>query len=96
MKFILFQLILSSCSVYFDEILSSITPQQHPVIFLKDIPFWILKALCDFMYAGEVHIDQSKLEELLQVAEVLKVRFSFDIEASLTTMLSHLFRSQFL
>lgn len=68
-----FQLILSSCSGYFDEILSSIAPNQHPVIFLKDIPFWILKSLCDFMYAGEVHIDQSKLEELLHVAEILRV-----------------------
>lgn len=71
--FLLFQLILCSCSSYFDEILSAITPLQHPVIFMNNIPFWILKSLCDFMYAGEVHIDQSKLEELLQVAEILKV-----------------------
>lgn len=69
-----FQLVLSSCSAYFEEILSSISPNQHPVLFMKDIPFWILKSLCDFMYAGEVHIFQNKLQELLSVAEILKIK----------------------
>lgn len=41
---------------------------------MKDIPFWILKSLCDFMYAGEVHIFQNKLQELLSVAEILKIK----------------------
>ncbi|KAJ8953714.1 hypothetical protein NQ314_007324 [Rhamnusium bicolor] len=68
------RLILSSCSPYFEEVLSGISPFQHPVLFMKDIPFWILKSLCDFMYAGEVHIFQNKLEELLAVAEMLKIK----------------------
>ncbi|XP_068900185.1 uncharacterized protein [Tenebrio molitor] len=68
------RLILSSCSPYFEEILSGISPYQHPVLFMRDIPFWILKSLCDFMYAGEVHIFQNKLEELLTVAEALKIK----------------------
>lgn len=68
-----FQVILSSCSPYFEEVLASISPYQHPVLFMKDTPFWILKSLCDFMYSGEVHILQTKLEELLAVAENLKV-----------------------
>jgi hypothetical protein len=82
-KVFFLQLILSSCSPYFEEILSGISPYQHPVLFMRDIPFWILKSLCDFMYAGEVHIFQNKLEELLTVAEALKVslvrsRIQFD------------------
>ncbi|XP_018569988.1 longitudinals lacking protein, isoforms F/I/K/T-like isoform X2 [Anoplophora glabripennis] len=68
------RLILSSCSPYFEEVLSGISPFQHPVLFMKDIPFWVLKSLCDFMYAGEVHIFQNKLEELLAVAETLKIK----------------------
>ncbi|XP_060534257.1 uncharacterized protein LOC132706761 isoform X2 [Cylas formicarius] len=68
------RMILSSCSPYFEEVLSGISPIQHPVLFMKDIPFWILKALCDFMYAGEVHIFQNRLEELLKVAEALKIK----------------------
>lgn len=53
--------------------MNGISPMQHPVLFLKDIPYWIVRSLCDFMYSGEVHIFQNKLEELLSVAEALKV-----------------------
>lgn len=49
---------------------------QHPVIFLKGIPYWILKCLIDFMYLGEIYIEQTKLKELLEVAEYLQV-FNF-------------------
>ncbi|KAK4878681.1 hypothetical protein RN001_011187 [Aquatica leii] len=68
------RMILSSCSAYFEEILADITPMQHPVIILKSTPFWILRALIDFMYAGEVNIDQNKLPELLDTAESLKIK----------------------
>lgn len=71
----LLQLILSSCSGYFDELLNGISPLQHPVIFLTGVPFWVLKCLIDFMYAGEVHIEQNRLEALLKVAEMLQVCF---------------------
>lgn len=40
---------------------------------MKDVSFWVLKTLCDFMYTGEVQVLQTKLEELLTVAENLKV-----------------------
>ncbi|CAH0548584.1 unnamed protein product [Brassicogethes aeneus] len=68
------RMILSSCSPYFEEVLAGISPMQHPVLFMKDIPFWILKCLLDFMYAGEVHIFQNKLQDLLNVAEILKIK----------------------
>ncbi|XP_076255945.1 uncharacterized protein LOC143193556 isoform X4 [Rhynchophorus ferrugineus] len=68
------RIILSSCSPYFEEVLSGISPLQHPVLFMKDIPFWILKALCDFMYAGEVHILQEHLQDLITAANALKIK----------------------
>ncbi|CAG9862620.1 unnamed protein product [Phyllotreta striolata] len=68
------KIILSSCSPYFEEVLAGISPYQHPVLFMKDVSFWALKALCDFMYAGEVNILQTKLEDLLAVAENLKIK----------------------
>ncbi|XP_019875972.2 uncharacterized protein LOC109603910 isoform X1 [Aethina tumida] len=68
------RLILSSCSPYFEEVLGGISPHQHPVLFMRDIPFWILKCLLDFMYSGEVHIYQAKLQDLLNVAELLKIK----------------------
>ena len=71
---LLLQLVLSSCSTYFEELLAGVSSNQHPVVFLTGIPFWILKTLIDFMYAGEVYIEQNNLEPLLKVAEMLQVR----------------------
>ncbi|XP_072392700.1 uncharacterized protein [Diabrotica undecimpunctata] len=68
------RVILSSCSPYFEEVLASISPYQHPVLFMKDVPFWTLKCICDFMYSGEIHILQTKLDELLAIAETLKIK----------------------
>ncbi|CAG9834067.1 unnamed protein product [Diabrotica balteata] len=68
------RVILSSCSPYFEEVLASISPYQHPVLFMKDVPFWTLKCICDFMYSGEIHIIQTKLDELLAIAETLKIK----------------------
>ncbi|CAH1994410.1 unnamed protein product [Acanthoscelides obtectus] len=68
------RVILSSCSPYFEDVLSSISPYQHPVLFMKDVPFWTLRAVCDFMYAGEVNVAQNKLEEFLAVADNLKIK----------------------
>ncbi|KAK5638083.1 hypothetical protein RI129_012378 [Pyrocoelia pectoralis] len=70
------RMILSSCSAYFDDILCGIAPTQHPVIILRSTPFWVLRALIDFMYAGEVNIDQCNLPELLDAAELLKVPYN--------------------
>ena len=41
---------------------------------MKDTPYWILKSLLEFMYVGEVNILHNKLQEILAVAENLKVR----------------------
>lgn len=68
------KLVLSSCSAYFDDILNQISPGEHPVVFLKGVPFWTVKALIDFMYQGEIHIEQSRLKDVLEAAEVLKVK----------------------
>ncbi|XP_044763159.1 neurobeachin-like isoform X2 [Coccinella septempunctata] len=68
------KLILSSCSSYFDEVLEKVVPYQHPIIFMKDIPFNIMKALCDFMYVGEVNIVQSDLDQILAVGNSLKIK----------------------
>ncbi|XP_045466479.1 uncharacterized protein LOC123675206 isoform X2 [Harmonia axyridis] len=68
------KLILSSCSSYFDEVLEKVNPYQHPIIFMKDIPFNIMKALCDFMYVGEVNIVQNDLDQILAVGESLKIK----------------------
>lgn len=47
---------------------------------MKNVKHWVMKALIDFMYIGEILIDQAKLPDLLEVAEALEViliNFSF-------------------
>ncbi|EEB19872.1 bric-A-brac, putative [Pediculus humanus corporis] len=67
------KVMLSACSPYMEELLSS-NPCQHPIIFLKDMKFWQLQALIDFMYRGEVNVTQDKLPSLLSAAEALQIK----------------------
>lgn len=72
------KMILSACSPYFQELLSN-TPDTHPIIFFKDVQLAELQALLDFMYQGEVSVDQKRLNSLLKVAENLQIKGLADI-----------------
>lgn len=72
------KMILSSCSPYFEEVMNSIGPLEHPVLFMNS-PFWVLEALCSFMYAGEVNIKENQLNDLLNAATSLKVSNSVSL-----------------
>ena len=50
------RIILCACSSYFQNILKSINPAQHPVLLLPDVRMNDLTALMDFIYFGEVII----------------------------------------
>jgi len=67
------KVILSACSNTFKAILKE-TPTPHPVIVLWDVESKDLAALLDFMYNGQVDIQQDDLERFLIVAERLQVR----------------------
>ncbi|KAF4526956.1 hypothetical protein B566_EDAN015456, partial [Ephemera danica] len=49
------KVVLSACSSYFESLLSQ-NPCQHPIIFMKDMKYWEIRALVDFMYRGEVNV----------------------------------------
>lgn len=51
-----------------------VSPCKHPVIFLADVKFWELQALIDFIYHGELNIEESKLPRLFEVATALNVQ----------------------
>lgn len=57
--------VLSACSDYFDAILSNWSANKEMVVILKDCRFNDMKCLIDFMYNGEVSIDQVSCKMLL-------------------------------
>ena len=71
-------MVLSACSPYFQAMLYN-TPDRHPIVFLRDVRFHEMKALLEFMYRGEVSVDQENLSSLLKVAEGLKIKGLADV-----------------
>lgn len=49
------------------------TPCKHPIIILKDVLYCDLVAILQFMYQGEVLVDQDGLASFLKTAELLQV-----------------------
>jgi len=68
------QVVLSSCSGYFKEVLQNVTAAQHPIIILPFTSYSDLLAVIQFMYKGEMNITQTELPGLLEVAETLRVK----------------------
>ena len=56
------------------KVLSSLTQWQYPVIILKDIKYENLSGIIEFIYHGEVSIDQECLPGFLQAAESLRIK----------------------
>lgn len=48
-------------------------PCKHPIIILKDVQWFHLCALVEFMYAGVVNVAQTELPTFLQTAESLHI-----------------------
>jgi len=69
------RLILSANSSYFKTLFDSLQSNrcQIPIIVLKDIPLSDLNIILEFMYRGEVSVDERQLPSVLKSAEVLEV-----------------------
>jgi len=67
------KMVLSACSPYFQALFIN-HPEKHPIVILKDITFADMKSLLDFMYRGEVSVDQDRLTAFLRVAESLRIK----------------------
>ena len=81
------KMVLSACSPYFQSMFYN-TPDKHPVVFLKDVRYDEMKALLEFMYRGEVSVDQENLSSLLKVAEGLKIKGLADVSESHSAAIS--------
>ncbi|XP_054708190.1 protein bric-a-brac 2-like [Uloborus diversus] len=67
------KLILSACSPYFQSLFTE-NPCQHPIVFMSDVKFEVMKAIMDFIYNGEVKVAHEDLPAFLKAAEALKVK----------------------
>lgn len=72
------QEILSACSNWFENILSSVENYQHPIILLKDVSFIELEYIVNFMYSGEVVVPQEEIQSFLKTAELLEIKGLLD------------------
>lgn len=51
------KVVLSACSTYFDQIFSQYE-EKNPIVILKDVKYDDIKALVEFMYRGEINVEQ--------------------------------------
>merc|ERR1719232_1549636 len=55
------KVILAACSPLFRKILSNQNNQQNPLLYLKGIHLQELRAVLNFIYYGEVNVEQAWL-----------------------------------
>jgi len=67
------RVILSAGSAYLERLLA-VTASDHPTIVLSNIRYKELKLLIDFMYCGEVAVEQTQFPGLMDCANWLLVR----------------------
>ena len=61
--FFSFQMILSACSSYFEQLFINFN-EPHQVVILKDTSFADIVAIVEFMYKGEINVSQVNLRQL--------------------------------
>ena len=67
------KVILASSSPFFKRILKK-NSHSHPLIYLKGIKSSDLEAVLNYIYHGEVNIEEANLDAFLKVAEELEVK----------------------
>ena len=66
------KVILSACSPIFRQMMSK-SKHPHPLVFMAGVKSKELEDVLDFLYNGEVSLDQDKLVDFLSVAQRLKI-----------------------
>ena len=65
---------------YLERILDQ-NPSNHPTVVLSQIQHNELKHLVEFMYSGEVAVEQESLPKLLEAANVLQIKGLYEAPA---------------
>ncbi|KAK7076560.1 hypothetical protein SK128_019572 [Halocaridina rubra] len=68
------QLVLAACSTYFRDFLRD-NPAKHPFVLLPtEIRYAELRAMIDFMYTGQVCVNQERLQSFIKGARYLRIK----------------------
>merc|ERR1712137_546257 len=67
------RLVLCACSQYFEDVLT-FHKEKQPIIFLNRVEFSIIEAIIEYMYKGEVNLNQNQLPNFLATAKFLKIK----------------------
>ena len=67
------KIILSACSPVFKTIIDNVSPETA-VIYLRGFKYDEMEALLEFMYNGQVTINQDKMDEFITVAKNLQIK----------------------
>merc|ERR1712183_67613 len=67
------KLVLSICSPYFQKLFRRLGAEK-PVIFLKDVDPKHLELLLQYMYKGEIKVEENELVTVLNTAQGLEIR----------------------
>ena len=73
------KMVLAACSNYFQKLFME-NDCNHPIVFLKDITYVQIRAILDYMYMGEVSVQEEDLNGMLRIAEALKVKGLVEID----------------
>jgi hypothetical protein len=79
------KIVLSACSPYFQSLFFD-NPCQHPIIIMRDVKWTELKAIVEFMYKGEINVNQDQISPLLAIAEMLQIRGLAEVNSENTTI----------
>ena len=73
------KLVLSVCSTYFNELFTPKSNKNRPangaaIVYLKDVDAHHMELLLNFMYRGEINVEETELMDLIATARGLSIR----------------------
>lgn len=72
------RVVLAANSPYFQSILQDV-PMDHCSILFPGVKAFEMRALLEYMYAGEVNVTKSQIPRIMKIAEQLEVKGLFEI-----------------
>jgi len=70
---------LSACSTYFDKILSQ-HDENKAIVILKDVKFSDIQALVNFMYKGEINVENVNIKNQILIFILCYILFYFILD----------------